>query len=110
LFAGDILFTNFHPNMRDGDVKSWISALDYISTMEIVSIIPGHGPLSSKKDVQEMKQYLLTCEKLGRELSAQGKDANYIAAEILKAVPKREFFEMFVAGNVSAKYLQVKKQ
>ena len=73
LFAGDILFTNFHPNMRDGDVKSWISVLDYISTMDAVSIIPGHGPLSGKKDVQEMKQYLMTCDKIGRELSAAGK-------------------------------------
>jgi len=105
LFAGDILFTNFHPNMMDADVKSWISVLDYISTTDAVAIIPGHGPLSTKKDIQEMKQYLMTCEKIGTELSAQGKDANYIAAEILKAVPRRQFFEMFVAGNVSAKYL-----
>jgi len=110
LFTGDILFTNFHPNMRDADVKSWISVLDYISTLDAVSIIPGHGPLSTKKDVQEMKQYLMTCEKIGRELSAQGKDANYIAAEILKAVPKRQFFEMFVAGNVAAKYHQPPKK
>lgn len=110
LFAGDILFTNFHPNMRDADVKSWISVLDYISTMDAVSIIPGHGPLSGKKDIQEMKQYLMTCDKMGRELSVQGKDANYIAAEILKAVPKREFFDMFVAGNVAAKYPSATKQ
>jgi len=105
LFAGDILFTNFHPNMRDADVKGWISVLDAVSAMDVVSIIPGHGPLSAKKDVQEMKEYLLTCEKIGRALAAQGRDANYIAAEILKTVPKRAFFEMFVPGNVSAKYL-----
>lgn len=106
LFAGDILFTNFHPNMMDADVKSWISVLDYISAMDAVSIIPGHGPLSTKKDIHEMKQYLMTCEKIGGELYAEGKDANFIAAEILKAVPKRQFFEMFVAGNVAAKYPQ----
>ena len=110
LFAGDILFTNFHPNMRDADVKSWISVLDYISTMDAISIIPGHGPISTKKGVQEMKQYLMTFEKIGRELSANGKDANYIAAEILRTVPKRQFFEMFVAGNVAAKYPQPPKQ
>jgi glyoxylase-like metal-dependent hydrolase (beta-lactamase superfamily II) len=110
LFAGDILFTNFHPNMMEADVKGWISVLDYIAAMDAVSIIPGHGPLSTKKDVQEMKEYLTTFDKIGRELSAQGKDANYIAAEILKAVPKRQFFEMFVAGNVAAKYSQTPKQ
>jgi len=109
LFAGDILFTNFHPNMRDADVKNWISVLDHISTLDAVSIIPGHGPLSTKKDVQEMKEYLMTCEKIGRELSAQGKDVNYIAAEIIKALPKRQFFEMFVAGNIAALYPQAAK-
>lgn len=109
LFAGDILFANFHPNMRDSDVKSWISVLDHISTMDVVSIIPGHGPLSTKKDIQEMKQYLTTCDKIGRELSGQGKDVNYIAAEIVKALPKRQFFEMFVAGNVAALYPQAAK-
>jgi len=45
LFAGDILFTNFHPNMRDGDIASWIKVLDYISSMDVNAIIPGHGPL-----------------------------------------------------------------
>ena len=34
LFTGDIIFTNFHPNMRDSDIKSWISVLDYISNMD----------------------------------------------------------------------------
>jgi glyoxylase-like metal-dependent hydrolase (beta-lactamase superfamily II) len=106
LFAGDILFTNFHPNMRDGDIASWVKALDSIMAMDVAAIIPGHGPLSTKKDIQDMKQYLITFDRIGRDLSAQGKDVKYIAAEILKAVPKREFFEMFVAGNVSEKYLE----
>lgn len=106
LFAGDILFTNFHPNMGDGDIAGWIKVLDNVLTMDVAAIVPGHGPLSTKKDIQEMKEYLMTCERIGRELSAQGKDAKYIAAEILKAVPKRKFFEMFVEGNVSAKYLK----
>ncbi|MBI5848869.1 MAG: MBL fold metallo-hydrolase [Nitrospirae bacterium] len=104
LFAGDILFTDVHPYMGDGQIKGWTGVLDDISAMDVVSIIPGHGPLSTKKDLQEMKQYLLTFERIGRELSAQGKDAKFIAAEIIKAVPKRQFFEMFVAGNVTALY------
>jgi hypothetical protein len=50
----------------------------------------------------------MTFDRIGRELAAQGKDAKDIAAEILKAVPKRQYFEMFVAGNVSEKYLKGK--
>lgn len=108
LFVGDILFTGFHPNMRDGDIPSWINVLGYISTMDVSAVIPGHGPLSTKKDINEMKDYLMTFDRIGRELAAQGKDAKDIAAEILKAVPKRQYFEMFVAGNVSEKYLKGK--
>ncbi|MBI5639192.1 MAG: MBL fold metallo-hydrolase [Nitrospirae bacterium] len=110
IFAGDILFTDVHPYMGDGEIKGWTNVLDNISAMDIVSIVPGHGPLSTKKDLQEMRQYLLTFERIGRELSAQGKDSNYIAAEIIKAAPKRQFFEVFVAGNVAALYPQAPKQ
>lgn len=109
LFAGDVLFTDVHPYMGDGQIKGWIGVLDDISAMDVVSIVPGHGPLSTKKDLQEMKQYLLTFERIGRDLSSQGKDAKFIAAEIIKAVPRRQFFEMFVEGNVAALYPQASK-
>lgn len=108
LFAGDILFTDFHPNMRDADIASWIKTLDAVTAMDVVGIVPGHGPLSTKKEVEEMKQYLITFDWMGRELSKQGRDAKYIAAEILKTVPKREFFGMFTEGNVAAQYFKTK--
>ena len=50
-----------------------------------------------------MKDKLITCDEIGPELAAQGKNAKCIAAAIRKAVPKRQYFEMFVAGNVSEK-------
>ena len=49
LFAGDILFTDYHPFMGEGDIEGWLKALDYIMTMDVEKIIPGHGPISSKK-------------------------------------------------------------
>ena len=49
LFAGDILFTNYHPNMRDGDIQGWVKALDLIASMDVTNIIPGHGPLVHEK-------------------------------------------------------------
>ena len=105
LFVGDALFTNFHPNMRDADVNGWIKALDTISTLDAQKIIPGHGPVSSKQDMADMKQYLLVFDAKARELSAKSQDPVYIASELKKALPKREYFDMFIAGNVKAKYL-----
>ncbi len=78
LFAGDALFTNFHPNMRDADVDGWVKTLDKIAALDVLKIIPGHGPVSSKQDVADMKQYLLIFDAKARELSAKSHDPAYI--------------------------------
>ncbi len=106
LFAGDMLFTNFHPNIRDADVDSWIKALDKIAAIDVQKIIPGHGPVSSKQDIADMKQYLFVFDKKAKELSAKSNDAEYISSELKKSLPKREYFDMFIAAGVKAKYLQ----
>lgn len=54
VFAGDILFTDFHPFMAEGDLNGWAKTLDCLLALGAEKIIPGHGPLSGAKDVQEM--------------------------------------------------------
>jgi glyoxylase-like metal-dependent hydrolase (beta-lactamase superfamily II) len=106
LFTGDALFTNFHPNIRDANMASWIQTLDKIAALDVQKIIPGHGPLSTKQDVVDMKQYLLVFDRKAKELSAKSSDAEFIASELKKALPKREYFDIFILGGVKAKYLQ----
>ena len=48
LFSGDILFTDFHPFLADGDFSGWSATIDKLLTMDIDRIVPGHGPLSTK--------------------------------------------------------------
>jgi cyclase len=110
LFAGDILFTNYHPNMRDGDIQGWVKALDVIAAMDAASIIPGHGPLSSKKDVADMKNYLIAFDAKVKELLGKSNDPAYIASEVKKALPARQYFDMFIASNIKALYLQNTKK
>nr|WP_319394569.1 MBL fold metallo-hydrolase [uncultured Desulfobacter sp.] len=71
LFSGDILFTDFHPYMGDGDLAGWQKNLAFIHAMKVGRIIPGHGPLSSNKDIEDMKAYLLSFDKKAKELSAK---------------------------------------
>ncbi len=106
LFAGDVLFTDYHPNMRDGDIAGWVKALDKIAAMDVASIIPGHGPLSTKKDVEDMKNYLLAFDLKAKELAAKSQDADFIAAELKKALPPRKYFDMVIASNVKGLYLK----
>jgi cyclase len=106
LFAGDILFTNYHPNMRDGDIQGWIKALDLIASMDATSIVPGHGPLSTKKDVADMKNYLIVFDSKVKELLSRSGDPAKIAGEVKKALPTRQYFDMFIASNIKALYMK----
>ncbi|HEX8949670.1 MAG TPA: MBL fold metallo-hydrolase, partial [Dissulfurispiraceae bacterium] len=78
LFAGDVLFTGYHPFIGDGDIEGWIKALDYILTLDVEKIVPGHGPVSTKKDIQDMKDYLIAFDRKAKELCAQSNDLDYI--------------------------------
>jgi len=106
LFTGDILFTNYHPNIASGDIESWLKALDAVAALDPAKIVPGHGPLSARKDVGEMKDYLIAFDKKAGELAAVSGDAQYIASEIKKTLPAREELDFLILSNVQQKYLK----
>ncbi|MBT0664986.1 MBL fold metallo-hydrolase [Geobacter pelophilus] len=105
IFSGDILFTDFHPFLADGDFSGWAKTLDTLLAMDVEKIIPGHGPLSGKKDLKEMKEYLALFDSKARELAASSQDADAIAAELKQILPKRSLAEWMIAYNVKSRYL-----
>ncbi len=108
LFAGDILFTNYHPFVADGNIENWTKVLDYIMSMDVAIIIPGHGPISNKKDIVDMKDYLITFDKKAKELTAKSNDVEYITSEIKKALPTRAEGDGLIPSNIQMKYLKGK--
>ncbi|SNB46740.1 MBL fold metallo-hydrolase [Geobacter sp. DSM 9736] len=107
LFSGDILFTDFHPFLADGDFTGWNKALDAILEMEVEKIIPGHGPLSTKNDVRDMKEYLALFDAKARELTAGGSgDAEAIAASLKQILPKRSQADWMIGFNLKSRYLR----
>jgi len=57
LFSGDILFIGSTPVMWAGPVENWLAALDQILEMDVETIIPGHGPITDKNGVRQVKAY-----------------------------------------------------
>jgi cyclase len=105
LFTGDILFTDCHPFLGEANIEGWIKVLDYIMTMDVDKIVPGHGPVSGKKDVADLKNYLLVFDQKAKELTAQSQDLNFIVAEMKKALPPRSQLDFLIARNIQMKYL-----
>jgi glyoxylase-like metal-dependent hydrolase (beta-lactamase superfamily II) len=106
LFAGDIVFTNYHPNMKHADIGGWVKALDFLAGMDFKALVPGHGPLSGKKDVEDMKNYLVLFDKKAQELAAKSSDIQYIVTEMRKVLPPREELEKMIGANVQLRYLK----
>lgn len=106
LFTGDILFTNYHPFLAEGDINGWVKALDFMMTLDIAAIIPGHGPISTKNDMKDMKKYLLTFDEKAKRLCAQSKDVDFIVASIRKELPERAEGDIFIKPNIEIKYLR----
>jgi len=58
VFTADILFIGGHPIIWAGPTSNWLRACDRILAMDVDSIVPGHGPITDKKGVAEVKGYL----------------------------------------------------
>jgi cyclase len=58
VFTGDILFIGGHPIMWAGPTSNWLRACDRILAMDVETIVPGHGPITDKKGVEQVKGYL----------------------------------------------------
>ncbi len=106
IFAGDILFTNYHPFLGEGDIDQWAKELDDMRAMDADKIIPGHGPLSGKKDLEDMKAYILLFDRKARELASRSSDVQAISAELKKVLPPRPEGSFLIPKNVEMKYMK----
>jgi cyclase len=78
LYTGDILFTGGTPIAWYGPVKRWIDVCDMVLDMDVETVVAGHGPISTKDDVREMRDYLQHVTDEARPLWEAGMD--YLAA------------------------------
>ncbi len=72
VFAGDLLFVGGHPIVWAGPVANWVAALDRILAMDVDVIVPGHGPVTDKGGVREVRSYFLELEASARPLFDEG--------------------------------------
>jgi cyclase len=59
VFTGDLLFVGGHPVVWAGPVQGWIDALDAILAMDVDVVVPGHGPVTDKAGVSELRAYFV---------------------------------------------------
>jgi len=72
LFMSDLLFIDFHPYLGDGDPQGQQAALRTLDQMGAKHFIPGHGPLGTRDDLQQLINYIDYCTKIAKALVSEG--------------------------------------
>ena len=83
LFMGDVAFFDVTPLNGSGFIADWIKVCDAIlRDPGVETIVPGHGPVGGKAQLEDMRGYLQLLLREGRRKYDAGVSAGRAAAEI----------------------------
>jgi len=105
LFAGDLVFNDRIPSLRDGDIRGWIAALEALRAMPLRHIIGGHGDRTDAHAAEMTYRYLTQL----RDRVEEAIDAGVGIADATKNIRLDAFrdvalYDAMHAQNVEAAY------
>ena len=80
LVTGDNLMPGYPWGGKGSSLHQWIRALQEYLTLDVDTIIPGHGPLMTKAFVQDRLDFMLKVQVTMQELITQGKSEKEVLA------------------------------
>lgn len=86
LFSGDLIFAKSFPWGGDptANPDKWIQALKTILEMNLEKIVPGHGPICGKEEVENYLNFMVKVKETIYKLIREGLKENEITDEISK--------------------------
>lgn len=82
LLSGDNVSAGQHPFRGHANSAQWIKALEWMNDLEIDAIIPGHGEMCQKDELDRLKEYLVRLYNISEELIKKGMEKE----EVIKKV------------------------
>jgi len=92
LFAGDLLYTDYHPVTIYGRIDRWAKTLGELKEVRYSKIVPGHGPCGGTLEIgrhqtENFQRYLEEFYRRLDEAKTGRKSAQQIVDETYKAYP-----------------------
>ncbi len=72
LFAGDVAFFYAMPLAASGKIGSWLKVIDRVKDMDIDLIVPGHGPVGGKQELEDEREYFEFVMEQARDCFERG--------------------------------------
>ena len=82
VYAGDILFIGGTPSVWAGPLSNWIAACDLMLGVDVETVVPGHGPVTDKGGVAQVRDYLVYVDTEATARFHAGMDAWEAARDI----------------------------
>jgi cyclase len=57
LFGADLAFFHLVPYCHNAHISKWMEAMEKVMKMDVDTIVPGHGPVAGKKELNESLEY-----------------------------------------------------
>ena len=92
IYTGDILFIGGTPIVWAGPLANWVAACDLMLGMDIETVVPGHGPITDKGGVAQVRDYLSFVDVRARQHHVSGDDAWEAARAIAHEIGARPDF------------------
>jgi len=93
LFAGDLMFKGRYPYIKDANLARWVAGLKSIREMDFDSLVPGHGSLCDRDDVEYLLRYFENLLENCRRFIQEGLP--------LEDIVKREEFLRYAKRNAN---------
>jgi len=105
LFAGDLVFNERLPSLRDGDITGWIQALRELKKLDVNYIIGGHGDVVTKKAVDFTYKYLKELREKVKSMLDAGEDIeDVVNAVVMPEYKNVPFYDSIHRQNVEHVY------
>lgn len=115
LLAGDLMFVGTTPGTFDADIRNWRDVHDVLLALDPEYVVPGHGEVGTREDIEIQKLYFETLWNLVEEGYEQGLMDFEISPRIREALREHGIDERYpnlddrLGESVSRTYLQVEE-
>jgi cyclase len=109
VFTGDLFFNRALPNSQDASLLEWTKALELLLKIDADRFVPGHGPVGTRRDVEDFHGYLRELRGMIEPAITRGDTLEQVLAEV--SVPGRYSgyrFQEFFPANVQRMYAELK--
>ncbi|HEY4643243.1 MAG TPA: MBL fold metallo-hydrolase [Bacteroidota bacterium] len=95
VFSGDVLFSGKFQYTGDGNYAGWQNSLDQLKGLNASEIVPGHGPVSTNKQVDDLAAFFKETMAEVRSMKQAGKSVE----DCQKSIDFKKYFDAGWGGG-----------